>query len=79
MREKERGSNVVGGDMKRKGKLDPLSQTKQPVRFRDKGNAICHVTMNAGTLLTRSTYLGLHSTFPPFRFIHIYKHREKQW
>lgn len=46
-----RGSGVGGGDIKQEGKSDPFSQTKHPVRFRDKGNTISHVTMNAMALL----------------------------
>lgn len=62
--ERRRGS-VGGGDIKDKGKSDPLMQTKQAVGFRDKGNAIHHMTVNA----THASPVWLHSAFHSFNFI----------
>lgn len=62
--ERRRGS-VGGGDIKDKGKSDPLVRTKQAVGFRDKGNAIHRVTVNA----THASPVWLHSAFPSFNFI----------
>lgn len=51
-----------GGDIKDEGKPDPLAQTKGAVEFRDKGNAIHRVTMNA----THACPVWLHSAFHSF-------------
>lgn len=48
----------------RRGKSDPLVQTKQAVGFGDKGNAIHHVTVNA----THASPVWLHSAFRSFNF-----------
>lgn len=62
--ERRRGS-VGGGDIKDEGKSDPLVRTKQAVGFRDKGNAIYRVTVNA----THASPVWLHSAFHSFNFI----------
>ena len=60
---REEGWSVGGGDIKDEGKSDPLVQTKQAEGFRDKGNAIHHVTVNA----THASPVWLHSAFHSFR------------
>lgn len=63
--EESRHGSVGGGDIKDEGKLDPLVQTKQAVEFRDKGNVIHCVTVNA----THASPVWIHSAFHSFNFI----------
>lgn len=71
----QRVEGGIGGgrDIKQEGKSDPLSQTKHPVRFRDKGYTISHVTMNAMALLIDHLPVSIQ-LFPIhfYLFIHVF-------